>query len=328
MFLEYEAVVVGKDAQNHVYLVEAHEGFRKKTAKEAEKQKEKQIANGNEGDDLTFGEVPPAFGFRLVAAVANSGPPRSETTADNARGAFVFGTFMLLVLVQSAEVDLAAPFQNQISQGDVGVGVQGASKRSYMIKDADFALWLLFIAALGVLARAITFKQAMASINLPVIVVFAFSETLKKCMKFSHCDQLVGEAVKQMANGSVLLTLVILYGAVTALTNFVNNVACAVMLHASIYKICQDNLISAKPMLTILVVASVSNFMTPVGCAQNLLVQVPGGYSFGDYVKGGAVLQLLFLLTTVSYCYMWIEADRASTAALGVYGEVEANALG
>ena len=40
-------------------------------------------------------------------------------------------------------------------------------------------------------------------------------------------------------------------------------------------------------------------FASPIGYQTHLLVYGPGGYRFGDFVKVGVPLNLLFMLTTV-----------------------------
>ena len=40
-------------------------------------------------------------------------------------------------------------------------------------------------------------------------------------------------------------------------------------------------------------------YVTPVSSAVNMLVMVPGGYTFGDYVKVGVRLLLLTMVVTV-----------------------------
>ena len=49
-----------------------------------------------------------------------------------------------------------------------------------------------------------------------------------------------------------------------------------------------------------------ANFMTPIGCPHNLLVQIPGSYSFMDFVKYGMFLQITQMVVNCSFCYLCV----------------------
>jgi di/tricarboxylate transporter len=47
-------------------------------------------------------------------------------------------------------------------------------------------------------------------------------------------------------------------------------------------------------------IACCAAYVTPVSSAVNMLVQEPGGYAFGDYVKLGLPLLLLTMVVTIA----------------------------
>jgi di/tricarboxylate transporter len=66
--------------------------------------------------------------------------------------------------------------------------------------------------------------------------------------------------------------------------------------------------LGADPFSFLLVVmfASATSFMTPIGYQTNLMVYGPGGYRFGDFLKVGTPLQLLLsVVTTLGVAIIW-----------------------
>ena len=63
--------------------------------------------------------------------------------------------------------------------------------------------------------------------------------------------------------------------------------------------------------MALLIFASAHNFLTPVGCSQNMIAAAAGNYSFSDCLKSGWVLQLLMLPATVGSVYAWIVLSEA-----------------
>ena len=63
--------------------------------------------------------------------------------------------------------------------------------------------------------------------------------------------------------------------------------------------------IPPKPMIALVVFGSSAAFCTPIGTSCNMLVAGPGKYSFMDFVKNGALLQVVAMISSVSVVYVW-----------------------
>jgi di/tricarboxylate transporter len=110
-----------------------------------------------------------------------------------------------------------------------------------------------------------------------------------------------------IANGLVntlgSLHPVVLLGGVflltTSFSQVINNSATAVLM-APIVIIAANTLnISAAPFMIVVAISASTAFLTPVGTTTNAMVMTAGGYKFMDYLKVGAPLLLLFLITTL-----------------------------
>ncbi|WP_282043288.1 SLC13 family permease [Winogradskyella flava] len=112
---------------------------------------------------------------------------------------------------------------------------------------------------------------------------------------------------KLIANGLVdslgsLHPIVLLGGVFLLTTTFsqvINNSATAVLM-APIVIIAANTLsLSAAPFMIAVAISASTAFLTPVGTTTNAMVMTAGGYKFIDYVRVGAPLLLLFLVTTL-----------------------------
>lgn len=110
-----------------------------------------------------------------------------------------------------------------------------------------------------------------------------------------------------IANGLVSslgsLHPVVLLGGVFLLTTtfsqVINNSATAVLM-APIVIIAANTLnISPAPFMIVVAISASTAFLTPVGTTTNAMVMTAGGYKFMDYLKVGAPLLLLFLITSL-----------------------------
>ena len=110
-----------------------------------------------------------------------------------------------------------------------------------------------------------------------------------------------------IANGLVntlgsLHPVVLLAGVFLLTTTFsqvINNSATAVLM-APIVIIAANTLnLSAAPFMIVVAISASTAFLTPVGTTTNAMVMTAGGYKFMDYLRVGAPLLLLFLITSL-----------------------------
>ena len=95
----------------------------------------------------------------------------------------------------------------------------------------------------------------------------------------------------------------VMLGGVFLLTSIfsqvINNSATAVLM-APIAILAATSLdLSPKPFMAVVAVSASTAFLTPVGTTTNAMVMAAGGYKFGDYLKVGTPLLLVFLLVSM-----------------------------
>ena len=109
-------------------------------------------------------------------------------------------------------------------------------------------------------------------------------------------------AAEQTVHGMLRLTgswgpnvvLGIFFVGAAVLTGFMSNAATAVLLAPLAITIAHGLGVDARPFLVALTFAASAAFWTPIGYQTNLLVYGPGGYRFGDYLRVGGPLTLLY----------------------------------
>ncbi|MCL9818524.1 SLC13 family permease [Natronocalculus amylovorans] len=103
-----------------------------------------------------------------------------------------------------------------------------------------------------------------------------------------------------------VIVLALFYLVTAVVTNVLsNNASVVVMIPVAVEAALQ---LGANPFAFALAVtfAASTPFLTPIGYQTNLMVYGPGGYTFGDYAKVGAPLQLILtVVTTLGIVAIW-----------------------
>ncbi len=89
-------------------------------------------------------------------------------------------------------------------------------------------------------------------------------------------------------------TVALLYLVTSLMTEMVSNSAAAIILTPVAIDVSSALGVDARPFLMAICFAASASFMTPMGYQTNLMVFGPGGYRFGDYLRAGGPLNLLF----------------------------------
>ena len=102
-----------------------------------------------------------------------------------------------------------------------------------------------------------------------------------------------------------LLVLILFYGVAMVLTEFISNNATVVILIPVAIGAALSLGLNPQAFVLAIMFAASTSFMTPVGYQTNTMIYGPGGYKFLDFLRVGALLNLILLVMTPLYIY-WL----------------------
>ncbi|KRW82010.1 MULTISPECIES: SLC13 family permease [Marinobacter] len=155
-------------------------------------------------------------------------------------------------------------------------------------------------AAMMILLGCCSVGQAQKSVDVPVMLTIAASFALGAALEETGAATFMAEGILAFSAGQVLLTLFLVYCAVSFLTEVITNNAAAVLVIPVVLSMTASMGVSAEPFVIAVMMAASASFATPLGYQTNMMVFGPGGYRFSDFVKVGLPMNLLVGLTTVA----------------------------
>lgn len=149
-------------------------------------------------------------------------------------------------------------------------------------------------AVLLILARVITAEEAYKGLRPEILLLIAGMVVVGLSLEVSGLassatDGLIGV----MHVLGPLGALVLLYGVTLVLTEFLSNAAVAVLLTPVAVALAESLDASPRPFLVGVMMAASAAFATPFGYQTNVLVYETGGYTYMDFLRIGAPLNLI-----------------------------------
>jgi di/tricarboxylate transporter len=161
--------------------------------------------------------------------------------------------------------------------------------------------------ALMVLTRCLTLEEAYAAVEWKVIVLLAGVLTLGVAMENTGTATWLADlVVRGLGPFGPMAVVAGFYLLTSLLTEAMSNNATAVLLAPVAIAAADGMGIDARPLLMAVAFAASSSFMTPVGYQTNTMILGAGNFRFGDFVRVGGPLNLLFLvLATLLIPVFW-----------------------
>lgn len=167
-----------------------------------------------------------------------------------------------------------------------------------MIVSAAFGVFSMLNAALlasmaMLITGCLTIERAWQSIEWKTIVVLGSAVGLEAAVTGTGLSKVAANWFATMGGGSPMIALAAVYAGTIILTNVISNVASSVLMFSVASSLAANLGVSLYPFAMVLMSAASSAFISPTAFQTNLMVQGPGGYTFGDFVRVGLPLTLV-----------------------------------
>lgn len=155
--------------------------------------------------------------------------------------------------------------------------------------------------------KIVSGREVYESVEWKVIVLLASLIPLGIALENSGGTQLIAEVIVAQTEGwphwAILAVLIMV---TMTLSDFLNNVATALIAAPIGLNIANAIGVAPDPFLMGVAVAASCAFLTPIGHKNNTIIMGPGGYRFGDYWRIGLPLEILVVVVSVpSILYFW-----------------------
>ncbi|MFL2997648.1 MAG: SLC13 family permease [Candidatus Neomarinimicrobiota bacterium] len=152
--------------------------------------------------------------------------------------------------------------------------------------------------------KVITPKESYESINWQVIVLISALIPVGIVIQNTGTAEWLGafiasivESVPRDLQPKVLLGLIYLLTMV--LTEVSSNSATAIIMTPIALAVAQEMGFEPRAFIFAVAFAASASFITPIGYQTNLMVYGPGGYKFGDYIRAGLPLAIIFWIVAI-----------------------------
>lgn len=226
---------------------------------------------------------------------------------------------VVLLLGPESRVTNAAEWLGVLPIADKSHAVIQRSKAFFAIGTFAVAVGLsvvgllpLAIALAGAVAVYAAFslispREVYESVEWPVIVLLACLIPLGLALENSGGTALIADLIVQWTFNLPAWAILMAVMVVTmTLSDFLNNVATALIAAPIAMEVAGRLDVSPDPFLMGVAVAASCAFLTPIGHKNNTIIMGPGGYRFGDYWRMGLPLEVIIIAVSVpTILFVW-----------------------
>jgi di/tricarboxylate transporter len=167
-----------------------------------------------------------------------------------------------------------------------------------MISLAAFGIMSMLNAALlagleMLLSGCITPQRAFRSIDWETVVVLGAAVGLAAPITDTGLAQSLADLLNALGSGNPNAALAAVFLGCIIMTNIITNAAAASFMFPIALSLANSMGLNFLPFVMIMMMGTSYAFINPAGYQTNLMVQKPGGYTFGDFSKVGLPLTIL-----------------------------------
>lgn len=147
-------------------------------------------------------------------------------------------------------------------------------------------------------------KDIQSGIDFDLGLIIALSLALGTAMiKTGVAEDLAHGVIGLLHPFGTLGLLIGIYLVTAVLAAFITNKAAVALMFPIALTIAHSEGMAPLPFVLLIAYAAAANFITPIGYQTNLMVYGPGGYRFGDFMKIGLPLTILYMLGAIGILY-------------------------
>lgn len=210
-----------------------------------------------------------------------------------------------IIVITGEEMQIGPPYRSKVR-----VGIVALTAIVLLITQA-FSLFtsLLIIFAMLVAFQIVTIKNIKRDLDPGLVALLVLSITIGEAMiQTGTGDFLALHTLNFLESYGPIWLLVGLMVLTTLLTSFVTNIGAVAIAFPIALALTQSTGIDGAPLFLGVTFAASAAFLTPIGYQTNLIVYGPGGYSFGDFIRIGIPMTLIYL-TTASLMIIFLYSD-------------------
>lgn len=180
------------------------------------------------------------------------------------------------------------------SQAPLAVGVLAAVVLGAALGLMPIAGLAVIGAAVVLATRCVEVEEAVQAVDWRILgLIFAMLAIGVAMDQTGLVEEIVALLVPVLQGASPLLALAFVYILGSMLTELVTNNAVAIILTPIAIEVAAGLGVDARPFVVAVMFAASASFLTPIGYQTNTLVYSAGGYRFFDFVRIGALMNLL-----------------------------------
>jgi di/tricarboxylate transporter len=148
--------------------------------------------------------------------------------------------------------------------------------------------------------RVLSVRELYNTIEWPILVLLASLVPIADALQTSGGTGLIVNLIYTLTDSLphyMIIALLLVF--TMTLSDFLNNVATALIAAPIAIELAGRLGSSPDPLLMAVAVGSSCAFLTPIGHKNNMLILGPGGYRFSDYWRMGLLLEVIIVLVTV-----------------------------